>query len=132
MAIVTTERIFTVIGADLLPREGDLIIDDVKPMNTADIDGPLHVVSIFLNIRNYKRPNIEPVNRELGYLVTRVDHDGSGIIVGGDLIEQKPEDWVNPHLTEMWAFLYNEDYSPQDFELPKLHAYFQHQFRVTR
>jgi hypothetical protein len=64
---------------------------------------------------------------EVGYLVTDVQPDGSGILVGGDLMNQDPASWVSERTVAMWQMLKQEEYTLADFGLHGLQAYIDSQ-----
>lgn len=104
------DSIYSLIDDALVLRSGQLEIDEASHPQIEDGDmGPLHVTSgllpgdfaVFLSAVSE-----EGTRKSTGYLVTDVsaEKDGSGIIVGGDLIERNPSDWVNTRLRAMWEF----------------------------
>jgi hypothetical protein len=133
MARIITESIWTLSNDELVLREGRISLHPSHVfINDSDTQGPLHVteglkgsdLAVFLGYKPY-RSERELSARSVGYLVTQVDvtDEGSGIIVSGDLIENRPQDWVTERLIGAWGLLLAEGYSPRDFDLHRLHDY---------
>ena len=132
MANTSTERIYTKIGVKLLPRGGEVQIDDEDSFYFEDVDGPIHVVSgllksdVVVMLRDLDASSGDVDHPDVtGFLVSHVETDGSGVLMSGDLVESAPRLWMNPHLRELWNFLYDKDYTFSDFGLDALDGHYE-------
>jgi hypothetical protein len=116
-------------------REGTILLDDITvPTCEKDIDGIIYAedgleptdVAVFMNFYETTDKKRSPIGVMAGYLVTKVDSDGGGILVAGDLFEQDPASWVDTRIRKFFDLMYLEDYSPVDFNMPILAAHLKH------
>jgi hypothetical protein len=133
MIISTTERIFLSTGRDIWSREGQLELSaETVPVRKKDIHTAVHVLSgleatdlaAFITYKQDKPKRT--IGKSIGYLVTEVESNGSGLIVPGQLFEDHPEDWVNPRILSAWDALATQDCTPRNtFALPHLSHYLE-------
>lgn len=133
------DHIFTLAGDELVLRRGFLEFDEASTFPGQQVDfGPLHVSSGLLPgdfavfITTHEE---EGQSMDVGYLVTEVGRDasGTGIIVGGELVNRDPRSWVNTRLTEMWRLLHGEGYDiGEKLGLTALQAYLTERSSQTK
>ncbi len=113
---ISTNHIYTVQKDMLEMRAGKLVLDDSRDIiSRFDTDGP-HYVASGLTTDDYAVvlgyvPKVggletldihDPPEEEVLYLVTQVNSsDGSGIIVGRELVASDRKSWVNSRLVQL-------------------------------
>ncbi len=97
-------------GDGITIRSGTVVLDiDDMPLDAQDAQRALYVASgltprdiaVFADIIGHERTYEEPV----GFVVTTVNPDSSGIIVHGDKISESPRDWASEHTLQLWSYL---------------------------
>lgn len=129
MSVIAHERIWAFQNDTLLPREGTLILDEQPLHHSGDLAGPLYVeqglrpidVIVFIGYCGLLE---EPdTTYDVGYMVTQVEQDGSGILVGGDMMAAEPKTWMNERVAALWRLLHRADIYLADFGLEALDTY---------
>lgn len=109
----------------LQPRPSFLELDEHGFVDETDTLGPLHVCSgltpndlvTFLRFHANQSGEVSLPEEPVGYLVSQVDRgtEGSGIIVGSQLIEAAPAAWATPRIERMLKLLLAlEGYTPEE------------------
>ena len=127
------ERVYYIAdNPEIAWRDGEVELDPYEQammVSQKDREGVLTAESglqvgdfaVFMRFRPISDDDSTPAE---GYLVSRVDDDGSGILVHSKLAEAHPESYAEGRISEQWRYLEGIDPNIfQEFSLSGLESY---------
>lgn len=120
MNAVKTHRIWSISSEGLVARNGTIELSEMAPVDRRDINRIVTVESglhasdavVFLGFTALQDEETEHIE---SYLVTRVNKDGSGVMVTDDFARTRPREHITPRFIELSRFLHGDEQSFAEF-----------------